>query len=154
MSPVRKLFYFQTLRVQSVGAHLSVAFVSDPLNLNLFPPHGSGVAAGGARGSGEVRVHGWLQTDFSLLLKAGLFRIVLSEHADGVGREVVTRWEKTNRLKNNNKKKKIGRRRRGRTGLGARRPLQIMVLFPGSGHPPLRLNWGLLTSPSPQLGSS
>lgn len=33
-----------------VGAHLSVAFVGDPLDLNLFPPHVSGVAAGGARG--------------------------------------------------------------------------------------------------------
>ena len=30
------------------GTDLSVAFVCDPLNLDLFPPHGSGVAVGGA----------------------------------------------------------------------------------------------------------
>lgn len=46
------------------GADLSVAFISDSLNLNLFPPHVSGVEAGGARGGGEVR---WMPTDFFLL---------------------------------------------------------------------------------------
>lgn len=50
-----------------MGADLSVAFISDSLNLNLFPPHVSGVDAGGARGGGEVRVPGWMPTDFFLL---------------------------------------------------------------------------------------
>lgn len=32
--------------VQLTGANLFIPFVCDPLNLNLFPPHVSGVAVG------------------------------------------------------------------------------------------------------------
>lgn len=75
-------------------ANLSVAFVGDPLNLNLFPPHVSGVAAegGGKREggrSGEVRGHGGGSRCVSSSLKC-LFGFVLPRAGDSAGsREAV-----------------------------------------------------------------
>lgn len=99
------------------GANLFVAFICDPLNLNLFPPHVSGVAVGGA-GSGVVS-DGNEVMDRSSFLKID-FQVVLSVHSKQGHCHTVNKKKK---------RKKTGRRRRGRTGLGVRRPLQITVPF-------------------------
>lgn len=54
------------MTVQVICSNLFVAFVSDPLNLDLFPPHGSGVAVGGSGESDKMWGHGWLLLLFLL----------------------------------------------------------------------------------------
>lgn len=65
------------------------------------------------RGASKVRDHGWLPP-------AAVLGLVLSGR-----RRCHVQVNDINRIKT------TGRRRRGRTGLGARRPLQIMILYSG-----------------------
>lgn len=132
------------------GANLLVAFVGDPLNLDLFPPHGSGVAVGGSGESDKVWGHGWLLLRF--LLFEALFTFSLPSLCTltlcGARRQGGFRYEG---WKKKTKTKKRGRRKRGSTGLCAQHTFQIMVLFLGAGHPhsgwtrifcpPLHLSW-------------
>lgn len=137
------------MTVQVMCSNLFVAFVSDPLNLDLFPPHGSGVAVGGSGESDKMWGHGWLL--LLLLLFESLFAFSLPSlctltlfEAPGQGG-----FHQQDRKKNKNKKR--GRRKKGRTGLCVQHASQIMVLFLGAGHPhsswtrifcpPLHLSW-------------
>lgn len=138
-----------------IGANLSVAFVSDPLNLNLFPPHVSGVAVGGAGGSGEVRGRGRLSLYFFRRKTPGLSQLVLSVRADAVGSSRAGGLSRRKFKKRKKKRKEKDREKEERKN-------GVRWAAPSSDHGPvsggrsstLRLNRGPLPSPSPQLGSS
>lgn len=99
---------------RSVCSNLFVAFVSDPLDLDLFPPHVSAVAVGGAKGGGVVTIKGDQWRIVSLSKTSGSLSSVLPVHA---GQAQSRRgWR---------------RRRRGRRGLGVWRLPQIMVPWVG-----------------------
>ncbi len=106
---------------------------------------------GGASGSGKVRGHGWLLLYFFLLKMCSLVQFVLSVHTDSVGSSWVGRLS-PHKLKK--KKKKDREKEEWKNG--------VRCAVPSSDHGPvsegrsstLRLNWGPLPSPSPQLGRS
>lgn len=96
---------------RSVCSHLFVAFVRDPLDLDLFPPHVSAVAVGGAKGGGVVTTKGDRRRTASLFETSGSLSSVLPVHAGQA------------------QSRRGWRRRRGRRGPGLWRLPQIMVLW-------------------------
>lgn len=107
-----------------VGAHLSVAFVGDPLDLNLFPPHVSGVAAGGARGEWQRQRSRMAVVVFISSPKQSSLRLVRGCHTVSLKKKKKKRKEK--------RQGEGGEEERGSVCDGL---LQIMVLFLGAGHP-------------------
>ena len=118
---MRKLKHVQISPARVVGAHLSVAFVGDPLDLNLFPPHVSGVVAGGARGEWQRQ-----RSRMAVVVFISSLKTVCSP---------------SDPLKKKKKKKEEKKRKRqGEGGEEERGSVcdglsQIMVLFAGAGHP-------------------
>lgn len=69
--------------VPLTGANLFVPFIGDPLNLNLFPPHVSGVAVGEWQGQ-RSRVVAVAVVFLPPPKVAAVSQFVLSVHADSV----------------------------------------------------------------------
>lgn len=119
------------------GANLFVAFICDPLNLNLFPPHVSGVAVGGA-GSGVVS-DGNEVMDRSSFLKMD-FQVVLSVHS---------KQGHCHTVNNKKKRKRQGEGEEEEQGWVCGALFRSRFHLWQSSHPPLGLNWGPGPSPSP-----
>lgn len=131
--------------VQLTGANLFVPFICDPLNLNLFPPHVSGLAVGEWQGQRSRKA---VVVVFLPPKVTAVSQFVLSVHADSV-------WSsQAERLSPNRLKKKKREKEERKNGV------RCVAAF--SDHCPvsegrsstLRLNRDPLPSPSPQLGSS